>query len=136
MEVLVALTIVAMAVTVYFQLMSAGMKLQYKAEEKVEYAVQAEQLFQRLQGQDVREDEFMWQGKEGQCPWELQIRPVDVQGPEWEEDQIQLTKTTELYVFILTYACPDASPITLRRMSVVDPDFFSPQFKGEHIEEQ
>ncbi|MGM0760869.1 MAG: type IV pilus modification PilV family protein [Thermodesulfobacteriota bacterium] len=136
LEVLIALIIVALAVTVYFQLISAGMKLEYKAEKKVAYAVQAEQLFQRLQTQDVRDDDFKWQGKNGHCPWELQIRPVDVQGPQWEEDQIQITKVTELYSFILTYACPDAAPLTLRRMSVVGPDFFTDQFKDEHIEVQ
>ena len=133
LEVLISLTIVAMAVGVYFQLMSAGMKLEYRAGEKMKLAVQAEQFFERLQCRDVREDDFQWQGRDGNCQWQLKVQPKDVRTQKWEEDQIQVTKNSELYTFILTYACPEAQPIKLRRMAVVDPEFFSDRFKEEHF---
>lgn len=136
LEVLIALTIVALAVTVYLQLMSAGMKLEYKASKKIDHAVQAEQFFEGLQCQDVREDDFQWQGEDGECQWRLKILPKDVQVQKWEKDDVQITRNTELYSFKLTYSCPDATPLTLRRWEVLDPDFFSDQFKDEHIEAQ
>ncbi len=134
LEVLISLTIVALSVTVYFQLMSAGMKLEYQSGERIALAVQAEQFFEQLQTQDVREDDFQWQGEDGECAWQLQIEPTDVQVQKWEEDDIPLTKNTELYTYILTYICPDEQPKVLRRIVVVDPDFFSDQFKNEHFE--
>lgn len=133
LEVLISLTIVALAVTVYFQLISAGMKLEHKSGEKIKLAIQAQQLFERLQCRDVREDEFQWQGEDKNCQWKLELKPEDVQVSEWEEDEVQVTKNTELYTFILTYDCPDEPAIILRRMAVVDPDFFSDQFKDEYV---
>ena len=133
LEVLISLTIVALAVTVYFQLMSAGMKLEHKSAQKIELAVNAQQFFERLQCRDVRVDEFQWQGQKGPCQWQLQILPQDVQAREWEEDQIQLTKNTELYTYILTYTCQNGHPMIFRRTIVVDPGFFSDQFKEDHF---
>ncbi|MFO7803235.1 MAG: prepilin-type N-terminal cleavage/methylation domain-containing protein [Desulfovermiculus sp.] len=133
LEVLISLTIVALAVTVYFQLISAGMKLEHKSGEKIKLAVQAQQFFERLQCQDVREDGFQWQGEDKTCQWKLELKPEDVQVSEWDEDEIQVDKNTELYTYILTYDCPNEQPMIFRRMAVVDPDFFSDQFKDEYV---
>lgn len=134
LEVLISLTIVALSVTVYLQLMSAGMKLEYQSGETIALAVQAEQCFEQLQRRDVREDDFQWQGEDDDCTWQLTIEPTDIQVQKWEEDQITLTKNTELYTYILTYACPNEQPMVFRRVVVVDPNFFSDQFKNEHFE--
>ncbi len=134
LEVLISLTIVALAVTVYFQLFSAGMKLEFRSEQKVKAAVQAQQFFERLQCLDVREDDFAWQGHDGECAWDLQIHPREVQTQEWTEDDISITLDTELYTYTLTYRCPDEQPLTFERTVVVSPDFFSDQFKNEHFD--
>ncbi len=133
LEVLISLTIVALAVTVYFQLMSAGMKLEHKSGQRIKLAIQAQQLFEQLQCRDVREDDFPWQGEDKACQWKLEIKPEDVQVSEWEEDEVQVTKNTELYTYILSYDCPNEPPMIFRRMAVVDPEFFSDHFKDEYV---
>lgn len=133
MEVLIALTIAALAVTVYLQLISTGMKLEHKSGQKIKLAIQAQQFFERLQCRDVRDDDFPWQGEDKECQWKLEIKAEDVQVSEWEENEIQVTKDTELYTYILSYDCPNEHPMIFRRMAVVDPDFFSDYFKDEYV---
>ena len=127
------MTIVALTVTVYFQLISAGMKLEHRSGQKVEAAIRAQQVFEELTTRDVREDEFQWQGEDRKCTWRLQIWPEDVQTLEMEEDSPALKKETELYMYVFRYTCPEDKEIVLRRLVVVSPDFFSDQFKKEHM---
>ena len=134
LEVLISLTIVALTVTVYFQLISSGMKLEHRSGQKVEAAIRAQQIFEELKTRDVREDEFPWEGEDRKCTWQLQIRPRDVQTLEMEEENPSLKKETELYIYVFRYACPEDKEIVLHRLVVVSPNFFSDQFKKEHMD--
>lgn len=134
LEVLVSLTIVAMTVTVFFQLISSGMKLEHRSGQRVDAAVRAQQMFERLQIRDVREDDFEWQGEDNGCAWDLAIRPEDIQSMQMDDDTPAMKKETELYTYIFGYTCRDDREIVLERMVVVGPNFFSDQFKKDHMD--
>ncbi|MDZ7761343.1 MAG: prepilin-type N-terminal cleavage/methylation domain-containing protein [Desulfovermiculus sp.] len=131
LEVLIALTIVAMAVTVYFQLISAGTKLEYQARQNMDLVVQAQQFFEQMQTRNVRDDDFKWQGEHQGCAWDLEIKPVDVQELHMDQDETTLKKETEIYSYVLTYACPEQKDMLFQRMVVVGKDFFSDEFKQD-----
>lgn len=132
LEVLIAMTIVAMTVTVYFQLISAGMKLEFQADRKVALVVQAQQVFARLQTQDVRDDSFQWTGEQDECTWNLHFQPQDIQDLVLEDNEINMKQPTELFSFLFTYTCPKDKRVVMQRTIVVGKDHFSDQFIQDH----
>ncbi len=133
LEVMVSLTVVALCVTVYFQLFSSGMKLEYRSQQRVQNVLRAQKVFAELQTRDAREDDFEWQGQDGQSSWELKIEPMDVQTLEFEEGPV-IQKQTELYMYVFRYVFDENKTFELNRLVAVEPGFFSDDFKSDHLE--
>lgn len=134
LEVLVALVITGLTVTVFLQLLSAGMRLEYRSLQRTQEIMDLEQALNKVLVQDVREDDFQWEGELGQGSWSLDIEPVQtrMQEPEDEEQGLQMPK--ELYRYVFTYSQEKGREWRVERYVLYDPDFFSDEFKRLHFD--
>lgn len=132
LEVLVSVVIVSLTITVFFQLMSAGMKLEYKAQKKIQNLIQAQQKFEQLFQEDMQSDDFKWQGQEANCTWSLKIKPVEMVKIESTENAT-IKLPSEIYRFDFRFQPREASPITLTRYVRYKVDFVSNEFKNDNF---
>jgi prepilin-type N-terminal cleavage/methylation domain-containing protein len=133
LEVLVSMIIVSLVVVVYFQIMSAGMKLEHSSRERIDRLLRARHIFDQLLLQDVRADDFKWRGEDGGCLWTLDIETVESRRSRSIE-QTPLTIESELYRFVFRYRQADRELVRFVQYVSYDPGFFSDQFKDEHLE--
>lgn len=132
-EVLVSMVIVALVVTVYFQLLSSGMKLEYKSRQHTRELLVAQQVFESILQKDVRSDDFKWEGEDREHKWTLDIKAIDIQEENIDED-ILLKKPSELYQLTFKFFVSKNGFIKLIRYVRFDPNFFSEEFKNKHLE--
>ncbi len=134
LEVLVSLLIVSLVVTVYFQLISSGMKLEYKSRQHMQRLTEAYQKFESLIQKDVRSEDFQWKGEEKGYKWSLEIKPLEIkEQPLSEETSLKLS--SELYQFIFLYSSSSNNkPIKFIRYVHYSPNFFSLEFKQDHFD--
>ena len=133
LEVLVSLVIVSLVVVVYFQLMSAGMKLELQSRERVDKLLAARQTFASLSLQDVRDDDFQWKGSAEPYVWRLEIQAVEMQNATLEE-QTPLKLNSELYKYTFQFFEREQKLLSLTKYVRYDPGFFSQEFKNEHLQ--
>lgn len=134
LEVMVSLLIVSLVVTVYLQIFSSGLKLEYNSRQHMQKLKQAQQKFETLLQEDVRSEDFQWEGEKDGFKWSLEIKPVEVKDqPISEETSLKIN--SELYQFIFHYyGSSKKNPIKFTRYVQYSPDFFSLQFKKDHFD--
>ncbi len=147
-EMLVAVVIVAISVTVFFQLLSSSMKLAHKSRVKLARAQQADELFARLLAMDIRDEKFPWQSDAAAADgvtWQVHLYPLLVQddlsaaAADYADDNLPEPKLVyELYRQRLQmYNSADGRLLaqleTVRRFP---PTYFTEQFKQQHLESE
>lgn len=136
LEVLVAMIITGLVVTVFFQLLSAGLRLEYRADQGTQGILDLGQAWTQVIAQDVREDDFQWEGELEQGSWSLEIEPVETEMRAWrdldQEHGLQLS--SELYRYIFSFRSAEDRQWALIRYVRYDPDFFSDEFKRIHFD--
>ncbi len=132
LEVLVAVVITGTVVTVFFQILSAGMRLEFKAQQRRAEVLEVSQAYQNLLAQDSREDDFVWQQEGGDLSWKLRIEEVEtVEMNSQAEDPLKLD--SEIYKYVFEYVAPSGRTWTVTRLVRHDPGFFSEDFKRDHF---
>ncbi len=138
LEMMVAVMIVGLTVTTFFQLFGASLRLEQRGRGFDEIIVLGRQTFAFLQARDLRQDEFPWSGEIENFSWSLRLEPVDVK-PEVDEalddENLNLRWTSELYrlVFALQDRRRPGRHLRLVAYSQVKPGYFTDAFKEEHF---
>ncbi|MBN2333128.1 MAG: prepilin-type N-terminal cleavage/methylation domain-containing protein [Deltaproteobacteria bacterium] len=136
LEMLVAVLVVSLTVTVFFQVLSASMKLEQKGRRLDELQLVAGQLFDLLLAHDVREETFPWQGEVEGLPWKLTLFPIDVRDKDSvAAEEIAVRLPEELYRFILqvSYGARGTALLTLTREMRFPLTYFDDAFREEHL---
>ena len=136
-EMLAAMLIVGLCVSVFFQLLSASLKLEHKGRHEEEVQLAAAQLFEVLLACDVRQDDFAWEGEIGKLPWTLKLFSVDLDRGRDKHagDGLFYKLPAELYRFALTvsYGPKKNKKLELFREKTFKTGYFSDDFKEDHI---
>ena len=138
LEMMVAVMIVGLTVTTFFQLFGASLRLEQRGRGFDEIIVLGRQTFAFLRARDLRRDEFPWSGEIENFSWSLRLEPVDVK-PEADEalddENLNLRWTSELYrlVFALQDRRRPGRHLRLVAYSRVKPGYFTDAFKEEHF---
>ena len=138
LEMMVAVLIIGLTVTTFFQLFSASLRLEQRARGFDEIIVLGRQTFALLLSRDLRSDEFPWSGEVENFTWSLRLEPLDVK-PEIEvaadDETLSLRWTSELYrlVFALQDIRHPGRHLNLVAYQQVKPGFFTNEFKEEHL---
>ena len=135
MEMLVAVIIVGLTVTVFFQLLSSSMRLTIRGRELLDVSLQAHDFFEELLERDVRGEFFKFENQEGEFPWELKIYPVDVEPEDDPDDEVRLNYADEVYAYELTWYFSEEKIKSLKymRYKAHPKGYFDDDFKAEHI---
>ena len=129
-ETLVALVVATMSITVFFQLFSAGMRLESRARTLVADQFVAAGIFDALQRLDVRDLEFPWEGEHEGMHWRMRMHPVDVL-EQTADDGFALRMDQELYALELFLDTGSGAPPTrLLRYVSIPQGFLSADFKA------
>ena len=136
-EMLAAVLIVGLCVPVFFQLLSASLKLEHKGRHEEQVQLAAAQLFEVLLACDVRKDDFEWEGEIEKLPWSLKLFSVEIAGRRDRHigDGLFYRLPRELYRFALTvfYGPGKNKKLELFREKIFKPGYFSDDFKEDHI---
>ena len=138
LEMMVAVLIVGLTVTTFFQLFGASLRLEQRARGFDEIIVLGRQTFALLLARDLRSDEFPWSGESENFSWNLRLEPIDVK-PEAEAtveaEAITLRWTSELYrlIFSLQDIRRPGRHLKLVAYQQVKPGYFTDEFKEEHL---
>ena len=144
-EMLVAVVIVAISVTVFFQLLSSSMKLAHKSRVKLARAQQADELFARLLAMDIRDEKFPWQSDAAAADgvtWQVHLYPLLVQdefvagvADHVDEGHFHPRLLYELYRQRLElYSASGRLLVQLDTIRRFPPAWFSARFKQQHLE--
>jgi len=116
MEVLVAVVIVGLTVTVFFQLMSTSLRLEVRSRQTAEAVVEARMLFDRLMAMDVRGD-FPWSGESQGRSWNVSMFAVDTadtaDAPASDDSETVLRAPSELYKLVLDFTARSGRTVRL-----------------------
>jgi len=136
LEMMVAVLIVGLTVTVFFQLFGASLKLERRAQSFDEIIIRGQELFALLQARDLRRDDFPWSGEDDDFSWQLTLEPVEVK-PEVEQtdDAPALRLPSELYrlVFVIRNRKHPSRHLRLVAYRRVSTGYFTDDFKKEHL---
>lgn len=139
LEMLVAVMVVGLTVTVFFQVLSSSMKLERKGRQLDEVQLVAGQLFEFLLARDVREDDFPWSGELPEFPWELKLSAVEIreESLSLSESEVAIKLPEEFYRFTLLvhYGPRQKKLLTLIQERRFPLNYFSDSFKAEHLME-
>jgi len=138
LEMMVAVLIVGLTVTTFFQLFGASLRLEQRARGFDEIIVLGRQTFALLLARDLRSDEFPWSGEVENFTWSLSLEPVDVKPDEdiaADDEALTLRWTSELYrlVFALQDIRRPGRHLNLVAYQQVKPGYFTDEFKEEHL---
>lgn len=138
LEMMVAVLIVGLTVTTFFQLFGGSLRLEQRARGFDEIIVRGRQTFALLRARDVRKEEFPWSGTSDNFSWNLRLEPVDVQPAADEtvtDETLNLRWTSELYrlVFVLQDLRHPGRHLRLVAYQQVRPGYFTDDFKKEHL---
>ncbi len=131
-EVLVAMVITGLVVTVFFQLLSAGIRLEYRSIQRTKDVLNVGQAFTEVLSRDVREPDFEWRKEDKGTVRTLRIEPVETLKTHMESEQ-PIKLSSELYRYVFEYATEDKRQWIIVRYVQHDPDFFSEDFKSTHF---
>ena len=131
LEVLVALVIVSITVTVFFQLLSSSTRLEFRSRRAMDFTVQTTQAFRDLMFFDVRDPDFPWEGERDGYAWRLRLQPLEGVQEDLEFQEVQINVPTELYRYLFTLTDRDSGRnMTLTMVQAYDTGFFSEDFKN------
>ncbi len=135
MEVLVAVVIVGLTVTVFFQLLSTSLRLEARSRRTAEAVVEARMLFDQLAAMDPRGDDFPWSGEADGRAWTVSMHAVDVPAPLDARDEPLTVRTpSELYRLVLDFRAQGGRTMTLTLYRDFEPGYLSDDFKNEHVQ--
>ena len=104
LEVLVAVVIVGLTITAFFELLTGSLKLERKVEEKLGLEITAREAFTKLLALDPREEDFPWEGTADGKWYEISLFPVEL-APDKdvaEEQEVTLRLEQELFGYEFT----------------------------------
>lgn len=137
MEVLVAVVLVGLTVTAFFELMAGSLRLEYKVQQKVGLPAIAKQAFDRLMERDVTDEEFPWEGVAAGHPYKLELVPVELQPDEEEtrDQEIIITLPQELFAYVFYLYENEGMTNYLRLVKYVSypPGHFTDEFLESHL---
>ncbi len=138
LEMMVAVLVVGLTVTTFFQLFGASLRLERRGRGFDEVVVIGRQTMAQLLVRDLRKDEFPWSGEIENFAWSLYLEPVDVKADVDEkavEEGISLRWTSELYRLVFTIQDKNRPGRHLRLVAYrqVAPGYFTDDFKEKHI---
>ncbi len=138
LEMMVAVLIVGLTVTTFFQLFGASLRLEQRARGFDEVIVLGRQTFSLLLARDLRSDEFPWSGSSQNFSWSLRLEPVDVKpdvDAAFDDETLSLRWTSELYrlVFALQDIRRPGRHLNLVAYQQIKPGYFTDEFKEEHL---
>ncbi len=140
LEMMVAVLVVGLTVTTFFQLFGASLRLEQRGRGFDEVIVVGRQTFAELLVRDLRKDEFPWSGEIEAFSWELQLEAVDVKpeaDAEADDEDVALRWTSELYRLVFTIQDKNRPGRHLRLVSYrqLNPGYFTDDFKEKHLAE-
>ena len=139
LEMMVAVVVVGLTVTTFFQLFGASLRLEQRARGFDEVIVVGRQIFAELNVRDVRKDKFPWSGEDENFSWSLHLEAVDVKPSEDDkqaaDEAISLRWTSELYrlVFMIQDKNRPGRHLRLVNYRQVSPGYFTSDFKEKHV---
>ncbi len=128
-----ALVITGLTVTVFFQLLSSGLRLEYNADQTVARVVDLGQTYNHVLNQDVRESDFPWQEDLESFSWTLKIERVETMETIAESDN-PINLTSELYRYVFDFKSKDHREWKIIRYVQHDPGYFSQDFRNTRLE--
>ena len=138
LEMMVAVLVVGLTVTTFFQLFGASLRLERRGRGFDEVIVIGRQTMTQLLVRDLRKDEFPWSGEVENFDWDLHLEPVDIK-PDVDEkaadEGISLRWKSELYRLIFAIQDKNRPGRHLRLVAYrqVAPGYFTDDFKEKHI---
>ena len=137
LEMMVAVLVVGLTVTVFFQLFGASLKLERRGRSFDEIIVCGQEVFALLKVRDLRQDDFPWSGEDENFSWQLTLEPVEVR-PEVEknDDNTPVVRLpSELYrlVFVIRDRHHSGRRLRLVAYRRVNPGYFTDEFKKAHL---
>lgn len=133
-EILVAVFIVGLSLTVFFQLLSGSMKLSYKGRHLLNSAIHADEIFSGILLQDITSEDFVWHAEIEQGKWDLQLEAIEIQEPDVDNDELNIILPADLYRLVFTLYAADGRPvISLASVRQYPLNYFSEDFKQEHV---
>ncbi len=138
LEMMVAVLVVGLTVTTFFQLFGASLRLERRGRGFDEVIVIGRQTMAQLLVRDLLKDEFPWSGEIDNFDWSLRLEPIDVKPDVDEngtEEGVSLRWTSELYrlVFVIQDKKRPGRHLQLVAYRQVAPGYFSDDFKEKHI---
>lgn len=131
-EVLVAMVITGLVITIFFQLLSAGIRLEYRSVQLTKNVLHVGQAFTEVLSEDVRQTDFEWRKEGNGNVRTLSIEPVETLKTHLDSEQ-PIKLASELYRYVFEYTTEDKRQWTIVRYVQHDPDFFSEDFKSTHF---
>jgi len=138
LEMMVAVLVVGLTVTTFFQLFGASLRLERRGRGFDEVIVIGRQTMAQLLVRDLLKDEFPWSGEIENFAWNLHLESVDVKPDADEkaaEEGISFRWTSELYRLVFAIQDKNRPGRHLRLVAYrqVTPGYFSDDFKEKHI---
>ncbi len=138
LEMMVAVLVVGLTVTTFFQLFGASLRLEQRGRGFDEVIVVGRQTFVELLVRDLRKDEFPWSGEVEDFSWELQLEAVDVKpevDAEAADEGVALRWTSELYRLVFTIQDKNRPGRHLRLVAYrqLNPGYFTDDFKEKQL---
>ena len=132
MEVLVALVIAGLVVGVFFQVLAAGLRLEFRSAEVVREVTEIRRIMDALMAMDVQDSEFAWSGEDFGLSWSLGIEPVETVHKRGDlPEEVRLPG--ELYRYVLAYSMDRGRQGRIVRYVWYEPGFFHEEFKRTHF---
>ena len=131
-EVLTAMVITGTVIAVFFQVLSAAMRLELSTVDRTAQIIDARQVFAGLSVLDVRESDFAWEGRRNGFSWSLRLEEVETLDHQWEGESIAVPDS-ELYRYVFEHQSQDKTTISIIRYIQHHPGHFSDDFKRTHF---
>ena len=134
-EMLIAVFIVGLALTVFLQLLSGSMRLKSQSSSLLNYTTRADEIFSYLLTRDIKDETFVWQAEAEKGHWRLQLLPVEIRKPvEAEDPEVRIDLPTELFMLRFTFYSPEDRPVTTLELVRQYPlGYFSEDFLAQHL---
>lgn len=138
LEMLVAVLVVGLVVTTFFQLFGASLRLEHRGRGFDRIVIVGEETFALLRARDLRKDDFPWSGEREGFAWKLQLEPIAVE-PDIDASEtdsgLRLRWPSELYrlIFLIREEKHPGRHLRLVDYLRVAPNYFSDDFKKEHL---
>lgn len=140
LEMMVAVVLVGLVVTTFYQLFAGSLRLEIRARGFDEVVVAGRLVFAQLMSRDPRTDEFPWSGEDEKFTWSLELQeiagppPADAEALR-DDEEPALRWSSELYamVFQMQDKLRPGRHLKLMAYRQVEPGYFTDEFKDEHL---